>query len=141
MHLSSIFLLFCVSISAVSPYFWDNLKWPPWKSSDFTSTNGTCSYFVQHPDRAEMAIDKINKTLHITNEMAQIFASTINYLNIPDNQEKLTNSTSTCSTFFNEVKDGLVADMKNNNSTLQNAENKAEEIFNNFQDIFKNLFH
>ncbi|CAF1215107.1 unnamed protein product [Adineta steineri] len=138
MHLSSIFLLFCVSISAVSPYFWDNFKWPSWKSSDFTSTNGTCSYFVQYPKQAEMAIDKINKTLHTTNEMAQIFASTINYLNIPDNQEKLTNSTSTCSTFFNEIKDGLVADMKNNNSTLQNAENKAEEIFKNFLDIFKN---
>ena len=102
-------------------------------------TEKICSYCVEHPDRAETSLNKMTELLQKTDETTRIFAGTLAYINQVDNREKLTNNTSTCATFLNEINDALTNDLKTNLRYSDDATNKAIETWKSFFDIFKNL--
>ncbi|UJR32133.1 hypothetical protein I4U23_019601 [Adineta vaga] len=144
MHLTGRFLLLCVFIGMNSAFLPVSIKWPFWKSSFFsdpirTTTKEICSYLIQHPDRAEIGLNKMNETLHKTDDTIRIFPGTLAYINLMDNREKLTNNTDTCTTFFNEVKDILMTDLKTNFFNVKDAENQALDTLKSFHDILKSL--
>jgi len=116
---------------------------PSWITSIFTNPinqleNDICSYIVQHPDRAITAINKIKGTLQNNGATNQTFAFTINYLNSPVNQEELTNSTSTCVTFFNGLQNAIQTDLNKNNINLANAPQTALSKLNDLLNDLKN---
>ncbi|CAF0765752.1 unnamed protein product [Adineta ricciae] len=144
MRATNCFLLLCAFVGIVASFSPRDVKWPPWQSSVFTDplgliTKKICSYCVEHPDRAETSLDKMTEALQKTDETTRIFAGTLAYINQIDNREKLTNNTSTCATFLNEINDALMDDLKTNLRNSEDATNKAIETWKSFFDIFKNL--
>jgi hypothetical protein len=116
---------------------------PSWITSFFSNPinkleNEICSYIVQHPDRAITVINKIKVALQNNNQTNQTFVLTINYLNSPDNQEELTNSTSTCLTFFNGLQNAIITDLNNNNINLANSQQTALKKLNDLLNDLKN---
>ncbi len=133
----------CVSIETVSPFLGINIQLPSWITSFFSNPidkleNEICSYIVQHPDRAITVINKIKVALQNNNQTNQTFVLTINYLNSPDNQEELTNSTSTCLTFFNGLQNATITDLNNNNINLANSQQTALKKWNDLLNDLKN---
>jgi hypothetical protein len=98
-------------------------------------------YFFRHPDRAVMALDKINETLYETNETTETFALTIAYINNPVNQAELVGGTSTCNVFFSGLKDQLVADWKNKKLSETNAETNALSTLQNLYNIINGVIN
>jgi hypothetical protein len=128
----------------VTPFFLANIRWPPWEASICTEpiraiTSGVCTYFYDHPDRAQRALDTIDQGLQKTNETRRIFVQTIAYLSLAPNRDKLSMGGDNCAAFFNEIKDKLVADWKNQNSNTATAQQKALETLKDFHNTLKSL--
>jgi hypothetical protein len=104
-----------------------------------TAIDKLCGYFAQHPDRAEIGINKVNETLYKSADTARIFAGTLDFLNQAENREKLTNGTSACATFFNDINGVLVADVMRSISDVKNVESTAQNTFKSFGAILKSL--
>ena len=98
-----------------------------------TIINGVCSYFINHPDRAQIAIQKLNETLEATADSRQTFVLTIAYINQPANQLKLITNTTTCKSCLSDIKNDLVQDWSNRNMSSNNAEQNALNMLINFQ--------
>ena len=98
-----------------------------------------CPYFARQPARGQAAITKINGILQRTNETRQLFATTIAYLSVPSNQQKLTGGNTTCAQFFNELKERLTTDWQNQNFSAGNALQRALELFQTFRDTLRSF--
>lgn len=118
------------------------IQLPSWLSSLFTSTrdkaiNKICEYLAKYPDRANTAIRVVNETLQKNNGTKTTFVSTLNYLNSPENQQKLVGGTNTCPTFFSEIQQAIETDLKNAKENSSSVRQKALEIVNKFLDELK----
>ena len=101
-------------------------------------TDKVCTYFTKNPERAEKALNKISETMLKKNMTAQAFSQTLAYINTPANRAKLTGGNSTCPTFFNEVKEKLSADCKNQKFNMQDAQKKAMDTLKEWQGMLMN---
>ena len=101
--------------------------------------NEFCPYFSKNPTRGQTAITKLNEVLQKTNETRQMFTTTIAYLSLPSNQQKLTGGNETCALFFNEIKEKLVTDWQNQNFSGGNALRKALELFQKFRSVLQSF--
>ena len=100
-------------------------------------TDEMCSYFAKYPERADKSLSKISETLAKSNMTAKAFTQTLAFLNTPGNRAKLSGGTSSCPTFFTEVKEKLAADCKSQNFNAQDAQKKAMDTLKEWQSIFK----
>ncbi|CAF2594923.1 unnamed protein product [Rotaria sp. Silwood2] len=144
MNLTGIFLLlvFSACIGTVTPSIVSNIistirGWIVPSDPLAGVINKTCLYFSQHPDRANITFIKINEILQKNNETTQYFATTLAYINAPENQLKLVSNTTACPMFFDELKNALVTDYQNGRLSLKNAKlaavNKIIELYNTFK--------
>ncbi|CAF1012880.1 unnamed protein product [Rotaria sp. Silwood1] len=144
MHLTSIFLLLvlCASIGTVSSLSWNGLVstvlgWLGLSDPINKIKTETCSYFANHPDRANETFIKINQALQSKNTTQQMFATTLAYINDPVNQLKLVSNTTACPMFIDEFINALVTDYQNaraNTQTArQNAVNKLKELYTTYK--------
>lgn len=99
--------------------------------------NNICEYLAKHPDRANTVIRVVNETLQKNNGTRNVFVSTLNYLNSPENQQKLVGGTSTCPTFFSEIQQAAETDLKNSKENSSSARQKAMDMVNEFIDELK----
>ncbi|CAF0736946.1 unnamed protein product [Rotaria sordida] len=143
MRFTGIFLLLIIgaSIDTVSPLTWNDFisKLKEIFNIDPLAVikDKACSYFAEHPDRANITLIRISEILRRTNETTQLFDNTLTFINTPENQLKLVNGTSGCPTFFDEFKNALVSDYQrvqpNLENARQNAVNKIKEFYNAYK--------
>lgn len=83
----------------------------------------------------------IKATLQKTNETANTFALTINYLDSTANQQNLVGGTSACATFFQGLLSVIKIDFTNKQIPSAEAQAKALQALTDMLNNLKNIYN